>query len=182
MARTQVSPVIVREGLEVVRRVGLPFCVLRTRELDALPAAELGEAFGVTWPTEPNTGADDGAVGVFWLAPGEWAVTGLDPAEVSRRAAGALGGALHHVADTTDGLALFAVSGPRARGLLAQGCGLDLHPRTFPSEACAQTLFAQVPVLLHRVRSDDSFHLAVGATLAEHLTAWFKAAAPFAGT
>jgi heterotetrameric sarcosine oxidase gamma subunit len=33
--------------------------------------------------------------------------------------------------------------------LLASGCPLDLHPRTWRSGMCAQTLFAKAPVILH---------------------------------
>ena len=79
---------------------------------------------------------------------------------------------VHHVADGTDGQALFSVHGPRSRELIAKGCSLDLHPSTFGPGNCAQTLLAQCGVLLHRPADDDRFDLRIDMTLAGHLRAW----------
>jgi sarcosine oxidase subunit gamma len=164
----------VLERLSVVGPETRPMAVLRLRELDAAVAAALGEAFALAWPTQPNT-TSQAAHTVLWLSAGEWAILDMAPAEAARRAAQALGERLHHLSDVTDGRSLFRIEGEGARQLIAQACSLDLHPRAFAPDACAQTLFAQVPVLLHRLGAGDRFDIVVDASLAGHLSAWFAA-------
>jgi sarcosine oxidase subunit gamma len=147
------------------------------------PGPELHEAlsreFGLPWPSQPNTVASHGAT-VLWLAPGEWAIAGLSVAEAAARAARACGPALHDVADVSDGRVQFDVSGALARDLLSKGCSLDLHPRAFGPGACAQSLLAQVPVLITVVSAASApttYRLWADASLAHYLRAWFVDAA-----
>jgi sarcosine oxidase subunit gamma len=41
------------------------------------------------------------------------------------------------------------LGGPGRFELLASGCPLDLHPRSWHAGMCAQTLFAKAQVILH---------------------------------
>ena len=84
-----------------------------------------------------------------------------------------LAGATRHVADVSHGRTVFAIAGPGAIGLLAHGCSLDLHPRVFAPGRCAQTLFAQVPALLHLRSAEPRFDLHVDASHEAHLRHWF---------
>jgi sarcosine oxidase subunit gamma len=152
-----------------------PMAMLRLREPDAAAAAALGAAFALTWPTEPNT-TSKAVHTVLWLSPGEWAILDMDAAEVAMRTAKALGQRLHHLSDVSDGRSLFRIDGEGSRRLIAQACSLDLHPRVFPPDACAQTQFTQVPVLLYRSGGEDRFDIVVDASLAGHLSTWFAAA------
>ena len=70
------------------------------------------------------------------------------------------------------------VTGPRARSLLATGCALDLHPRTFHSGHCAQTAVAQASVILMALddRGTD-FRLFVRTSFAGYLADWLIDAA-----
>lgn len=107
----------------------------------------LSREFVVQWPTIPNTRVgDEGSI--LWLAPAEWAVVGWPAATVAERVARACSGTLHHLADVSEGRIAFEISGARARDLLAKGCSLDLHPAVFNAHACAQTLLADLPVLI----------------------------------
>jgi sarcosine oxidase subunit gamma len=75
------------------------------------------------------------------------------------------------------------VAGPRARDLLAMGCALDLHPRSFGEGTCAQTTLAQAQVVLVG-REGGAFWVLVRASLAAYLVDWlFDASIEFsAGT
>jgi len=73
---------------------------------------------------------------------------------------------------TLDGFARRA-----ARGVLAQGCPLDLHPRAFRAGACAQSLLAGIDVLLHQRDDAPSYDLQVRWSHAAYLWAWLAAAA-----
>jgi sarcosine oxidase subunit gamma len=150
-----------------------PIAILRVWPCDPAAVDRLSAAFRLAWPTAPNTTASDGVVTVRWLAPGEWAVTGKAPQEVMRAAAGGLGDTLHHLVDMTDGLVTFRVDGAVSRDLIAKGCGLDLHPRTFTPGACAQTLLAQCSAWIFRPGEGDAFEITIDATLRDHLQAWF---------
>ena len=101
--------------------------------------------------------------------------------EAAAHASEALGPALHHVADVTDGWAIFNIDGAHSRDLIAKGCGLDLHPRAFAADACAQTLFAQCFAVLRRAEQENAFQLMVDQPLAGHIQAWLAdATAEFA--
>ena len=46
------------------------------------------------------------------------------------------------------------MTGPRATTVLAKGCPLDFHPRAFPADTCAQSLFGHVNALF--IKHDDA--------------------------
>ena len=75
------------------------------------------------------------------------------------------------VSDMTDGLAVFELSGPRARDVIAMSTTLA------PPEpgACAQTLFGGVRVLIYPYGA--TFRIHVERQLAAFLLAWFQQAA-----
>ena len=71
-----------------------------------------------------------------------------------------------------------SVAGPSAREVLAKGCPLDLHPRSFPPARCAQSLLAKAAVLIHLI--DDvpargpSFDVYVARSFAHYLWTWLE--------
>ncbi|MGE5268895.1 MAG: sarcosine oxidase subunit gamma, partial [Thiohalocapsa sp.] len=69
------------------------------------------------------------------------------------------------------------IAGPQARRLLAKGCGLDLHPRAFAPGHCAQTLFAQLPVILDQLTVLPLYRLFVRRSAARWLALWLIDAA-----
>lgn len=148
--------------------------VLRVRQPDAAAPA-LARAFGQAWAAEPNT-IVRGRPDVAWLAPGEWAL--FEPAAaLSGKVEAALAGRTHHLADVSAGRRLWRVEGPEARALLAKGCSLDTDPRTFAEGRCAQSLLAQVHVLIIPAAGSTRFDILADASLAGHLRAWFADAA-----
>jgi sarcosine oxidase subunit gamma len=68
------------------------------------------------------------------------------------------------------------VAGPRARDLLAHGCALDLHPRSFGPGRCAQTMLARAQVLLV-AHDGDEFTVFVRSSFAGYLATWLLDAA-----
>jgi sarcosine oxidase subunit gamma len=114
---------------------------------------EVREALGphpVLPPTTPNTWTTIEARELLWLGPDEWLVVG-DPGtegEIARWLDGAFAGLRRSVVDVSANRAALELEGPRRLELLAAGCGLDLHPRSWGDGACAQTLVGRIPVLL----------------------------------
>jgi sarcosine oxidase, subunit gamma len=136
-------------------------------------------ALGCALPREPNTTATAGDVTVLWLGPDEWLV--VAPANQEDERVGALGAALRlrvaAVTDVSEGRTVVRIGGPRARDVLAKGCGLDLHPRAFAPGRCAQTGFARTHVILHQVDATPTYDLYVERSFAEYLWLWLADAA-----
>lgn len=158
-------------GVNVRRVETPPIAVLRVRGATDRVLDAIGGALAVDLPREPNR-ANHAAVGAVWLAPGEWMIVG-DGVDRDRVLAATDGAAAAHLADVGDGRVLYVVEGYRARTLLAKGCTLDLHPRTFGSGRCAQSALAQILVLIEQRSADACFHVYADASHARHLDLWF---------
>lgn len=151
----------------------------RGRE-DALVEAARA-AFGLDLPPAGHaaTGAEATAI---WIQPGHWLLTAPRGTEgaLAIRAATAFAG-LAAVADQSHGRTTIAVAGPAARGVLARGCRLDLHPRAFAPGRAAATQIAHVGCLIHQTDAAPLFELTVFATLAEPFFHWLMEAGAEAG-
>jgi sarcosine oxidase subunit gamma len=137
----------------------------------------VARALGVPLPRIPNTSTAGENVSSLWLGPDEWLVVSdvEPPPALLERLRGALAG--HHAAvtDVSDARTIIRVTTPG--DLLAKGCGLDLHPRAFGPGACAQTLLARIPVILHRPGHEADIDVYVPRSFAEHLRTWLTDAA-----
>ena len=136
----------------------------------------VAEAIGTALPTAANTANNGDDIAVLWLGPDEWLVTAPPGTEgdLVARLTGAVDS--HHAAvvDVTDNFTTIRIAGPAARTALAKGCPLDLHPRAFGPGRVAQSVVAQVDVILHQVAGDDgvagpAFDLIVRRSFAEYL-------------
>ena len=81
------------------------------------------------------------------------------------------------IASTTSAVAIGALDldrGRAARDLLARGCPLDLDPRSFAADQCAQTLLARVDVILFLMDDRDAFGVLVRASFARYLVDWLR--------
>jgi sarcosine oxidase subunit gamma len=136
---------------------------------------------GMSLPLVPGSTAAADDRRVLWLGPDEWLIVSpprADPdLETSLRAATAGGPGFASVVDISSLRTIVEVAGSGARGLLAHGCALDLHPRVFQVGQCAQTKFAQANVVIYEVDRDSH------GTIADHETTpvfWILVRASFA--
>ena len=117
---------------------------------------------------------------ILWLGPDEWLLVG--PEGSADRIQAALVEAIDaehgSVVDVSDHRTIVEVRGPVSRELLAKGCGLDLHRRSFTAGQCAQTLLARAGVVLVcRDAEQPSFWIFVRASFARYLADWLADAA-----
>ena len=79
------------------------------------------------------------------------------------------------VCDQGDAYAVFAVSGPAARRVLAKGVPVDLDPAVFGLDAVAATLVAHMGVILWR--TEAGYRIAVFRSYAASFRHWLNGAA-----
>ena len=166
-------------GVILTERPFLGYVNLRGDAGDAAFLAAVKGVLGVSIPVAPNTIADGEDITVSWMGPDEWLVI-LRPGEQTGCVADlsqALGE--HHASavDTTGGYTLVNVAGVRRRELLAKGCTLDLHPRSFSPGQCAQTNLGKAGVLLiPRGDASDaqSVDVIVRRSFADYLGIWLQ--------
>ena len=121
-------------------------------------------ALGFALPTLSNTLMRGNGATALWLGPASWLILAGKPlgALAARRdALEAAGGALF---DVTCARVAWTVSGPHAATVLAKGCPLDFHPRAFPPQSCAQSLFGHVNTVL--AKDEDGFTIMVARSFA----------------
>jgi len=134
---------------------------------------------GIPLPLEPNRVASMRELRTLWLGPDEWLVTSPDGAapDLIGRLNRALAGRHAAITNLSASRAIIEISGVRARELMAKGCGLDLHPRAFAANCCAQTLFAKLPVIIDQLAAAPVFRLFVRRSSARWLAEWLIDAA-----
>ncbi|MCT2590821.1 sarcosine oxidase subunit gamma [Streptomyces sp. N2-109] len=148
-------------------------------------AATLGFTPPLALPRTPGTVRRSGDRMAVWLGPDEWLIvtppgtaaeTGNTLRAVAEASAGPDGEADTVYTAYTEVSAhstTLRISGARARDVLRKVCPIDLHPRAFGGDACAQTLLARgARVLLVADREPDGFLLFVRASFADYVTDW----------
>jgi sarcosine oxidase subunit gamma len=139
--------------------------------------ASLSSIFGMDWPDRPNS-LVAGPPMVAALAPGEWAIFESGHA-IAERISKACEGLTHLLVDVSAGRRAWNITGPRAREVIAKGCTLDT--RGWAPHRCAQSLLAEVPVLLlssmDAETSIGGFSVIADTSYALYLRDWFKDAA-----
>ena len=165
-----------------IRLAELPFLTQVNVRLDAKGAAfeAVGLALDLQLPLQPNTVVRTGELTVLWLGPDEWLLIGRPggEGELESRIREAAGDEPVSVTDVSAQRTTLLVTGPRARDLLAHGCPLDLHPRSFGSGRCAQTTLGRTQVVL--VARDEpraGFWVLVRSSFAGYLADWLLDAA-----
>ncbi len=102
-------------------------------------------------PLEPNTAWETDSRAALWLGPDEWLLLGPQDtaAEIVTELESSLDGEHHSVIDVSANRVVIELGGADRFELLASGCSLDLHRRSWHEGMCAQTLFARTQVILH---------------------------------
>jgi sarcosine oxidase subunit gamma len=152
---------------------------LRGNAKDPQFVAAVSGVVGTALPIVPNTVARGGDNVVCWLGPDEWLIitpTGREDA-IARGLRAALDGIFAAVTEVSGGQTVLALRGDAVRDLVAKGCPLDLHPRSFGVDRCAQSHLAKAPILIRQVDEVPSFEIVVRRSFADYLWVWLEDAA-----
>jgi sarcosine oxidase subunit gamma len=186
MARTSIdgicleSPLVARSDVILGSGVNVregPFrghVNLRGRGDSTLFRQAVESVVGIALPLEPNTVNAASERVLFWLGPTEWLLTcdGAEEIALSRALDARLTSEFASVVAIGGGQTILEFEGDGARGLLAKGCPLDLHPRAFPVGRCAQTHVEKAPALLRPLPA--GVELIVRRSFADYLWHWLE--------
>ena len=143
--------------------------------------ASVAAVVGVALPRQPNRVAHSGPNLIYWLGPDEWLIVSSSPVQmITVPLVTALEQQHYALVDVSGGQMILRIGGAEVRNVIASGCTLDLHPRAFEADQCAQSLLAGIPVLVHRVgdlKGGSIFDLLVRRSFAQHLFDWLIDAA-----
>lgn len=171
-----------RSGPDAVHITEVPFKAQITLRVDPKGSAaeRIGTAIHAMLPNQPGEVVHAEGALVLGLGPDEWLLIGPEGAaeSISDTLTTALDGDHGAVVDVSAHRTILEVSGPHARDLLNMGCALDLHPRSFATGRCAQTLLARAAVVLVcRDAALPTYWLIVRSSFARYVADWLIDAA-----
>jgi sarcosine oxidase subunit gamma len=137
---------------------------------------------GLALPMQANTATLGAAGQLLWLGPDEWALK-LPPAGSQYQSAGpleamenalrtALAGQHVSLVPVGHGFTTLTVQGAGAGALLARGCPLDFHARSFAAGALAQSHVAKAGATILCLAAGTHFELTVRRSFADYLFRW----------
>jgi sarcosine oxidase subunit gamma len=158
--------------LRIEKLDGVHCVALRVRNPSRDDCERVGAALRLQLPDSLRASVS-GELESLWQAPGEWLFVSTNPLDrVLKAVPEALPGKTHHLADISHGRLVYRIAGADARDFLARGCSLDLHARNFPAGSCAQSLFAQIPALIHARTDEPEFRLFLDVSYQAYAAAW----------
>ena len=157
-----------------ISMVELPWCgklILRGDPENSQFTDAAASALGVALPLEANTNRNRDTVTLYWLGPDEWLChCPLDgKGKLQSALIAGFAGVHSAVVDVSDYYTVLNLEGDRSHEVLARGCPLDLHPKSFPAGSSTQTRFGQASILLHKT-GDAEFLIQVRWSFTEY--AW----------
>jgi methylglutamate dehydrogenase subunit D len=162
----------------IAERAGLAAVQISARRgKTAELAAAIRDASGVELPRGPKRAASEG-LAIIGMGPHEWlAIADGERGRAALASVREAGKGLASFVDQSHAKAVLRLSGPRARDVLAKGCGLDLHQRVFKPGGAATTQIALIPCQLWQLDETPSFELSVPLSYAGSFWSWLSASA-----
>lgn len=144
-------------------RTGLAIVNLRGNAEDPAFRAAVSRALQLELPVQACTSVADGPHRLVWVGPDDWFVIGPkgQAGHILARLRAELAGQHHAVTDVSGGYTVLHLSGRPVREVLAQGCPLDLHPRSFQPGSSAGSLFFKASIWLWQTDEAPTYELLV---------------------
>jgi sarcosine oxidase, subunit gamma len=124
-------------------------------------------------PSSPNTTCGEDPI-ALWRAPDDWLVysPALDEDDLSRWVDAVESTSPLILTDVSSASAVLELQGPRTIDILMRDCTLDLDGDAIKPGSCAQTLFAQTTIVIHRPETPDTWRLFVERSVTRHVWDW----------
>ena len=154
------------------KKAGIHFQIKDIPAMVQLFAKKDGEAaliknLGIGTVSKPSSTTQTRDFLAFAIAPRQWILLSekAKPLAFAEKISKKIGG-FGYISEQTASRVRIRISGSAARDLLSHLCTLDLHPKSAPKGFAAQTIMAQVGVLLHIVDDEPTYDLYVYAGFA----------------
>lgn len=82
-----------------------------------------------------------------------------------------------YLVDLSHAYTVLEVSGPSVNEFMQKGCRINLNPDVFTASMFAQTLIAEVSVLLLKINDQPTYHLIIPSGYSKSFWQWIKEAA-----
>lgn len=166
------------DGIARVQEMGLQGMITLRGDLGSAAVKKAAtKAAGVTMPAT-NMAVSDENGAICWMSPDELLVLcAHDKAEANVAAMTKTLGKAHSLAvNVSDARAMFRVSGPLAREVMAKLCPVDFAPGNFTPDMFRRSRLAQVPAAFW-MRDEDSFDVICFRSVADYVFGALKMAA-----
>ena len=152
---------------------------LRGKSRDFLTT--IGKNINMILPIEANTSTTSDNYTSLWLSPDEWMIISNNSTDkdnnqyeieellfnkISKTNLGA-------VTDVSDQFVMINLKGEKIFDLLSTGCPFDFNDFSSKVGSVAQTLLAQIDVIIHH-NEKNSINLFVRRSFSEHLMSWIN--------
>jgi len=158
---------------EIIRRNGIGMITVRGDFADP----KFAQALGMDLPMQREITTRDGKT-LAWMSPDEMLL--MLPADAVaatlKRIAEALAGLHHLVVDVTDARAVFRISGPHAREVIAKGAPVDMAPGYFEPGTIRRTRLGQVAAAFW-MAEDNAIDLICFSSVSDFVAEWLAGAA-----
>ena len=150
---------------------GLSIVNLRGEPSDPAFCQAVERALGVPLATEVCSTTHDAQTRVVWAGPDDWFVISSrdTPARLCALLREHLQGLHCAVTDVSSGYRILRLRGSGVRQALAQGCPLDLHPRTFRVDQSAGSVFFKASVWLWQTDDTPTFEVLVRRSFSDYV-------------
>lgn len=164
-------------GIVVRDRPGLRMATVVGRACGRAELAERARThWGLALPAGP-TRAAAGPVSALGTGPRSWLfLEDGGPPDFARRLSAGLGETAA-VSDQSDGYAVLSIAGGGARGVLAKGLAIDLHPRAFDTTCVAVSSCSHIGVTVWQTDDAPTFEIALFRSFARSFAEWLAESA-----
>ena len=165
-------------GVHIGERLLLGMMNLRGQRTNPAFGSAVIKVVGAALPNVNETSGKPEGVHVLGLGPDEWLIITPTGEEADIHANLEKATTEFHTAVTLTGesMTVIRLAGAHARGVLAKGCPVDIHPRVFGPGQCAQTILARADMTMHQT-ADDAYDIIVRRSFAEYVWTWLEDAA-----
>ena len=145
---------------------------------DRIAQDRFSEVLGMDIPRISNTATVHDTYSVLWLGPEEWLL--IVPESDEDRIASELS---YGVADdwavviiVSDHYSIITIQGSETTEVLAQACGIDIHPQEFSIGQCCRCAFARTTAIVRPLDSQGTYELILESSYAQYAEHWLSRA------
>ena len=145
---------------------------------DRIAQDRFSEVLGMDIPRISNTATVHDTYSVLWLGPAEWLL--IVPESDEDRIASEL--SYDAVNDwavaiiVSDHYSIITIQGSETTEVLAQACGIDIHPQKFSIGQCCRCAFARTTAIVRPLDSQGTYELILESSYVQYAEHWLSRA------